>query len=73
MKTALLTMGLATALLAALVTATLRFPSRASALPNSFDRIVIPVGKQPGPIAIADINHDGKPDIIVGNMDDGTV
>ncbi|MGH9864869.1 MAG: FG-GAP repeat domain-containing protein [Candidatus Acidiferrales bacterium] len=73
MKTALLTMGLATALLAALVTATLRFPSRASALPNSFDRIVIPVGKQPGPIAIADINHDGKPDIIMGNMDDGTV
>ena len=38
-----------------------------------FDQVVTRVGKSPGPIAIADINHDGKPDIIVGNMDDGTV
>lgn len=38
-----------------------------------FEQVVIPVGKSPGPIAIADINRDGKLDIIVGNMDDGTV
>ncbi len=38
-----------------------------------FDEQMIRVGKAPYPIAIADVNHDGKPDIIVGNMDDGTV
>jgi hypothetical protein len=38
-----------------------------------FDEQVIRVGKAPYPIAIADVNHDGKLDIIVGNMDDGTV
>lgn len=38
-----------------------------------FDQLVLRVGKSPGPIAIADVNHDGKLDIIVGNMDDGTV
>jgi hypothetical protein len=38
-----------------------------------FDSVVIHVGKGPAPIAIADVNHDGKPDIIVGNMDDATV
>lgn len=38
-----------------------------------FEQVVIPVGKSPGPVAIADVNHDGKLDIIVGNMDDGTV
>lgn len=38
-----------------------------------FNSVVIRAGKAPFPIAIADVNHDGKPDIIVGNMDDGTV
>jgi hypothetical protein len=38
-----------------------------------FDEQVIRVGKAPFPIAIADVNHDGKLDIIAGNMDDGTV
>jgi hypothetical protein len=38
-----------------------------------FDQQVIRVGKAPYPIAIADVNNDGKLDIIVGNMDDGTV
>lgn len=38
-----------------------------------FDEQVIHVGRAPFPIAIADVNHDGKLDIIVGNMDDGTV
>lgn len=39
----------------------------------SFKSTVIPVGKGPGAIAVADLNHDGKPDIIVANVDDGTV
>ena len=38
-----------------------------------FTEEVIHVGKEPGPIAVADVNHDGKPDIIVGNMADGTL
>lgn len=38
-----------------------------------FDEQVIRVGRAPAPIAIADVNRDGKLDIIVGNMDDGTV
>ncbi len=35
--------------------------------------MVIPVGKGPGSIAIADVNHDGKPDIIVANTGDETI
>lgn len=38
-----------------------------------FEQVVIHVGKSPGPISIADLNHDGKLDIVVGNMDEGTV
>lgn len=34
---------------------------------------VIPVGGSPGSIAIADVNHDGKLDIIVANTTDGTL
>ena len=33
----------------------------------------LPVGKGPRAVAIADVNHDGKPDLIVTNADDGTV
>ena len=38
-----------------------------------FDERVIPVGQGPGSIAIADVNHDGKLDIIVANTDAGTL
>lgn len=38
-----------------------------------FDQQVISVGQSPGSIAIADVNHDGKPDIIVANETSGTV
>ena len=39
----------------------------------NFAETVIRVGKGPGDIAVADINHDGKPDVIVANTDDGTI
>lgn len=39
----------------------------------SFGETVIRVGKGPGPMAVADLNHDSKPDIIVANTDDGTI
>lgn len=39
----------------------------------NFESTVIPVGKGPGAIAVADVNNDGKSDIIVANVDDGTV
>ncbi|MGC2091116.1 MAG: VCBS repeat-containing protein [Candidatus Acidiferrales bacterium] len=47
--------------------------SRVDSGTPEFDEQVIRVGRSPFPIAIADVNHDGKLDIIVGNMDDGTV
>ena len=72
MKAAFLTMGLATALFAALLIAASRPPS-ATPVPGDLNRVVIPVGKGPGWIAIVDVNHDGKPDIIVANTTDETV
>ncbi|HZU22677.1 MAG TPA: VCBS repeat-containing protein [Terriglobales bacterium] len=39
----------------------------------SFDRLTLKTGKQPGPVTIADFNHDGRNDIAVGNTADGTV
>jgi len=39
----------------------------------NFQETVIGVGKGPGPMAVADINHDGKPDIMVANIEDGTI
>ena len=48
-----------------------RHPASSSA--GDFDRLIIPVGKDPGPIAIADVNHDGNPDIIVANFGDQTL
>jgi len=42
-------------------------------LEATFTRTVIPVGHRPGPLAIADMNHDGKADIIVANIEDETV
>lgn len=35
--------------------------------------VELQVGKGPRAVAIADVNHDGKPDLIVTNADDGTV
>src|SRR5579862_602383 len=38
-----------------------------------FDEQVIPVGGEPGSIVVADVNHDGKLDLIVANTGDDTV
>lgn len=40
---------------------------------ESFDRVVVPTGHAPGSIVVADVNRDGKPDLIVANNEDGTV
>jgi hypothetical protein len=34
-----------------------------------FTEVVVPTGKGPGPIAITDVNGDGKPDILVANQE----
>jgi hypothetical protein len=61
-------MRFATASLAAIFLTTLSRSSSVTPLPSAnFDRIVLPVGQGPGPIAIADVNHDGKPDLLVAN------
>lgn len=40
---------------------------------GDFDAEVLPAGKGPASIAIADVNHDGKLDLIFANMEDQTV
>ena len=66
--------GLALAALAGvLFGAALRAPSVARSASDNFTRVVLPVGQGPGSIAIADVNHDGHPDIIVANTGEGTV
>jgi hypothetical protein len=48
-------------------------PQDDAQLATRLERRVIPVGHRPGPLAIADVNHDAKPDIIVANIEDETV
>jgi hypothetical protein len=49
------------------------FSSPGNAFVQTFDRSVISVGKAPGSVAIADVNRDGNPDMIVANTADETV
>src|SRR5579863_7705572 len=42
-------------------------------VPPSFTEVVITVGKGPGPIAIADVNRNGKPAILVANQESETL
>ena len=57
------------ALAAALVSASAPDPS----VKLNFAETVIRVGKGPADMAVADINKDGKPDVIVANTDDATI
>lgn len=49
------------------------FLSTPSSPEAQFDRITLPAGRGPGSIAIADVNRDGKPDLLVANEEDGTL
>jgi len=60
------------ALLALLTTEGCRAQVAPSESPH-FTAIVIPVGGDPEAVAVADVNRDGKPDIIAANPDSGTV
>ncbi|MGH9727002.1 MAG: FG-GAP repeat domain-containing protein, partial [Candidatus Acidiferrales bacterium] len=74
MKSAIIAMGLAAALIAGVLFATAsRRTSVTRAATHRFNGIALPVGRGPGPIATGDVNHDRKPDIIVGNTEEGTV
>ncbi len=65
-------LALTASLLFAQAGANSRPNAAARSLPD-FNERVIPVGHGPGSIAIADVNHDGKLDIIVANEVDGTL
>jgi len=67
--------AIATLALAASVSAVTWLTTPRAAAPSAleFTQQVIPVGKGPGFIAIADVNHDGRPDLLVANTDDGTI
>lgn len=63
-------------LLAGVAFSTLTHPpevASAMAFPASFDHIVLPTGRGPTSIAVADLNHDHHPDLIVANSEDGTL
>ncbi len=63
----------AVALLAGTMMACVAASGPADSNSLNFESTVITVGKGPGAIAVADVNHGGTPDIIVANVNDGTV
>jgi hypothetical protein len=67
--------AIATFALAASVSAvtSVTTPRAAVLIALEFTQQVVPVGKGPGFIAIANVNHDGRPDLLVANTDDGTI
>jgi|HubBroStandDraft_6_1064221.scaffolds.fasta_scaffold317486_1 hypothetical protein len=70
------TFRLSASLLAGVALSTLTYPPNVApvARPSaSFDRIVLPTGHRPASIAVADLNHDRHPDLIVANFEDGTL
>jgi hypothetical protein len=46
---------------------------RSLPVPDVSRELVLNVGKGPGPVAVADVNHDGHLDILVANADDRTL
>lgn len=67
-----LTLALTTTIVAvAFLTAVSHLPAVEPS--SNFERSVLPVGNGPGSIAIADVNHDGKPDILVVNTGSQTL
>ena len=73
-----MTSWISKSLVVALVAIGLNASSAAPAsAPPSFDRdvqrITLPTGKAPGPVAFGDFNRDGRTDIAVGNTEDATV
>jgi hypothetical protein len=68
--------GLSGFLVAGVALSTLTYPPETAwALqpPVAFDRIVLSTGHGPASIAVADLNHDHHPDLIVANFADGTL
>ena len=53
--------------------ATMNSLSATTASPVVSDELLIPVGKGPGSIALVDVNHDGKLDILVANTESETL
>jgi FG-GAP-like repeat len=70
------TFRLSASLLAGVAFSTLTNPLKVTPAlvpPAAFDRIVLPTGDGLASIAVADLNHDHHPDLIVANFEDGTL
>jgi hypothetical protein len=68
--------GLSGFLVAGAALSTLTYPPETAWAPQppvSFDRMVLSTGHGPASIAVADLNHDHHPDLIVANFEDGTL
>ena len=52
---------------AALVSMSSHRSAITDSLPPLAEPLVIKVGQAPGPVTIADVNHDGKPDLLIAN------
>src|SRR5271154_254890 len=50
-----------------------KLSSVTNASPVASDELVIPVGKGPGAVILADVNHDGHLDILVANAESETL
>lgn len=72
-KTAIAILTFAVAVMGASWTGFAIPPATPASPSLDFSRQVMRVGKGPGFIAIADVNRDGIPDLLVANEDDGTV
>ncbi|HEV2423574.1 MAG TPA: VCBS repeat-containing protein [Terriglobia bacterium] len=72
-KNAIAILTFAAALIGASWTAFATPPAQQASPSLDFTRQVISVGKGPGIVAIADVNRDGIPDLLVANEEEGTI